>query len=643
MPQRPRSHVLADESSVAFQQAIGDNLLFRETTKGDYGLDGEVEIFEADGLATGIKFGVQLKSTDEPVLSKALKERIKLTTANYWRSQNSPTLVVKYHSPTKSIFAKWFHQFDPYYDHVGDTHLTFRWGEEDQWSEDSPAKFASEAGQVMKAKSAAFQPPVTLRLEIESLMVQGVGRTELAVAFEAAAAELPDLLTLTDDDEAMLRLTVSDNEVVANFAGIASSHFHFEDEEPQTRSESEIVADLFMNSALSLARVGHSDLASRLALPHAKNSLIAVIPPISVELAMALAKTRRVSEAIDLAERFIDAAHDETEGGALAYLFTLVDQPVRLEDQQVERISRLLESQYEIALEQDVKLSAALALLHGSLMVKVNDPGGAAEWFSKARVADPDLNQDPGFLARLAGTRFLSGSFAESAEIYDQAIALTYGDAPDLAARRADALMLMGKYESALAEFNDIVTDDTELSAWIYVKSRALHFVASWCEVKEQDRKPDQAVRRSKDLMDESLTDDEVDDIMEEIIDADAISFFGWFNYGVNMTRLGEDELAKHAYLVCSVIHEGDAEAWVNVAILAMNTEDEDLLATSVLTGSRLNAQTYFEEFSRQLKVHRLPPEGREEFLAMVRKLADPRSYEGDPEATEDAGLSDHQ
>jgi hypothetical protein len=59
LPQRPRAHVLEDESRRAFERALPSSWIFRREAM-DYGLDGSVEVVEPDGSVTGRRFYVQL-------------------------------------------------------------------------------------------------------------------------------------------------------------------------------------------------------------------------------------------------------------------------------------------------------------------------------------------------------------------------------------------------------------------------------------------------------------------------------------------------------------------------------------------------------------------------------------------------------
>jgi hypothetical protein len=114
MPKRPHQHQLEDESRTAFRAKLPREWVFEPITY-DYGIDGRVEIFDKNGLTTGLMFFVQLKATAKPKLNLALAVSLKLDTYKYYRSLSLPVLIVRYHAPTRKLYVRWFHTFDPYY------------------------------------------------------------------------------------------------------------------------------------------------------------------------------------------------------------------------------------------------------------------------------------------------------------------------------------------------------------------------------------------------------------------------------------------------------------------------------------------------------------------------------------------------
>src|SRR5690606_37749940 len=107
MPRRPRQHDLETASLRAFMDSLPDEWVAQERDH-DYGIDLDVEVFR-DGAATGIVFGVQVKSSEDVHGSPAVS--IKWTTANYWSAQTNPVLVALWDRATGSLWWHWWHRF----------------------------------------------------------------------------------------------------------------------------------------------------------------------------------------------------------------------------------------------------------------------------------------------------------------------------------------------------------------------------------------------------------------------------------------------------------------------------------------------------------------------------------------------------
>ena len=81
---RPRQHEIDELGKRQFQQSLPPNYLVRFQQE-DYGIDGEVEVFNK-GETTGIIFKFQLKSTENPIISNdssLILHRLKLQNAQY--------------------------------------------------------------------------------------------------------------------------------------------------------------------------------------------------------------------------------------------------------------------------------------------------------------------------------------------------------------------------------------------------------------------------------------------------------------------------------------------------------------------------------------------------------------------------------
>jgi hypothetical protein len=133
MPKRPKQRQLESESQVAFTSALPKGWLYRTMTP-DYGIDGLVEVFSEDTKATGGMFFVQLKATDQPNISKALRIPLRYDMLTYYQTILLPVLIVRYHAPTQSLFAQFVRKSTPPKKTLRATRV-FRLTEEDRWSE----------------------------------------------------------------------------------------------------------------------------------------------------------------------------------------------------------------------------------------------------------------------------------------------------------------------------------------------------------------------------------------------------------------------------------------------------------------------------------------------------------------------------
>src|SRR5260221_5556264 len=143
MPKRPRQHQLESESRAAIRSAIPSLWVYRDLDQ-DYGIDSEVEIFGASGSATGAKFLVQLKATDQPDVRRALRLWFRRSIGEYYSSLDLPVLIVRYHAPSKLLYARWFHSLDPYYGKRKSAGISFQLGEQDAWTDSTPDRLVVE-------------------------------------------------------------------------------------------------------------------------------------------------------------------------------------------------------------------------------------------------------------------------------------------------------------------------------------------------------------------------------------------------------------------------------------------------------------------------------------------------------------------
>lgn len=102
LPQRSRSHQISTDSETEFRRLVeACGWQFHGAPPQEYGVDGVVEIFDEDGFTTGLRFNVQLKSTD----TASWRVRVSPKTFNYWAQLAEPVLLFLFQ--TQSGEARW--------------------------------------------------------------------------------------------------------------------------------------------------------------------------------------------------------------------------------------------------------------------------------------------------------------------------------------------------------------------------------------------------------------------------------------------------------------------------------------------------------------------------------------------------------
>lgn len=620
MPLRPRQHELEDASRRRFEAALSDRLVYR-TLDHDYGIDGEVEEF-VEGHATGLKFFVQLKATDKEDVAEALKVSVRLSTATYLRAQSAPVLMVRYLAHGERLYVRWFHQFDPNYEHVGEGQLTFHWAEADLLEPERVERLPGEARAVLKAKSAWLELPMRAEVTIPSAGAFGLTRAELELGVRAAATHGPDLLRIeATQHEQLLALRIDEGEVGAGVAGLGSIALHLDEAGGDGAG---IGHEVLSCAALALARAGHLDLAARMGVHYFPESALAHIPPAGGELAEAMAASGRATEALEVAERL--ERRGEGALSALAFVFTLaaLRRSTLLSIEERRRLVAALEGQIAHRAEAGESLAAAgLAVGLGNHRLSAGEPDAAVDAFRRALELDSEYESREHFWLELGGAHFHAGDYLDAAAAYERALSLSEEPASRTEALRADALMRAGRYEESRKIFESVHADLEEkwAAAWVTTKVLALRHVGRTTGIDGQTRDPDAAAQQADLFNKRAVGEGELEDVARSIWELDAVSPLGWFNLARSYLDAGRTADGMYAYLVAATMQEGDVEAWCNVATLGLSLGEIDLFAAAVITGARANGERLMNELVKHAQRNLEDLEAREKFLQAVNAL----------------------
>lgn len=190
MPQRSRSHELEELSVARFNDLLPAQWVSRSKLP-DYGIDREVEIFDANGFSTGLAFLVQLRATDDP--DRGNQVRLKTDELNYYNQLELPVMVVRYCSTTNAFKWQWETLIRAQVMlKEGQATFTYRFGEAERWTETTPQAIVRtlEVRRALTAYPGSAPIPVHLDLTRVSATKRYLVERALGAAIQQCAGAL---------------------------------------------------------------------------------------------------------------------------------------------------------------------------------------------------------------------------------------------------------------------------------------------------------------------------------------------------------------------------------------------------------------------------------------------------------------------
>lgn len=534
MPQRTREHVVETESEHALQAVLPSEWTVA-WTREDYGIDARVEIFDG-GFATGLAFGAQLKATDEPDLRKALKTKIDVTALNYMSAQADPVLLVRFHAPTKRVYARWLHRKDVVLKRAEQKTVTLAWSPSDLLDQSAAVGLAEEVRRFRRFRTAGLDG-VSVGVVLDPpLAAHGAAVAMLLTTMSAAATG--GFLRFGGDGPHDADVRVSAKMLRVDMS-VASARIEFPGADASAREAAE---NVLVSCAVCLARVGRPDIAV---------SLVATVPDAPVlgsyqvaELAAsAFVGAGRWREASDLVRRGRDPEGNPTPLSVSVRLALLLhaDQIPEADRRHVAG-SMLADAEAELVEGRDTA-GAAFYSAANFLFTVVHDYPAALAAYESAAAAREDYADQGYYLGEVAAAQFETGAYDDALASYDRAIAADPDD-PHLIARRADVLAHAGRYADALDELDRYEQAAGMLPVWALQRD-ALRTVVGRVGAAQRRTEPPPAAEPAV------------------VLAADGLSPQAWIESAADHASRGELEAALDALLVaCAFPTREVPEPW---------------------------------------------------------------------------------
>jgi tetratricopeptide (TPR) repeat protein len=561
MPTRPPQHQLEDLSRTAFEALVKKwNWVFR-SKQPDYGIDGEVEVFDKGRKATGDLFLVQLKAVEK--LEGAPRISLLLEWIEYYKSLELPVLLGLWARRTNKFYWTWAGEIDRFYAKPKaksmTVHLAYEWG--------PGTREAIERQIALRKALDSHHLPQPLKVSVAA-----PSHPAVVQKIKALLGHAPRALVLQDSHSHVV-CTLSGDRLTIRFSGSTGVVFH----SMKKTDDDGIAKRVALGIVLAAANFRALDQAAEMwrSLPNLSDAIRDTDVTMHV-----VSFLTRAGDIASLRSLIADLSPRLGKGLVTAPLYSLYW--TAPSHRKAEILALLVELQ-----EQDLTdpTPEARSIAHYNLARLSDDnPRKSVSYFTRAIRESSFYSDKAYFWKEFGSTLFSSHRYDAALKCYRCAYE-RLGHS-ERRSHFADALMHTGRYEEALKMFRNIYTSwpkatgepeqdaDNALDA-----SDAVIKGTFLAEVVEKHGLTTQ--KRNSKLAEEVLGGIERGGNAEMIartndaIRQDALCSRAWFNRAIAMRREKKHDAAFLSFLAAAATCTGDDEAWANALFSSMDHAKE--------------------------------------------------------------------
>lgn len=621
MPKRRRTQRVEEESRRAFGEALEERFLLRDDVP-DFGIDGSVEEFDSADRATGLRYFVQLKATDETELGDALSRSIPLEHADFYNSLPLPLLMVRYVAARDELYVRWWHNPLPSTRkaRADAASITFRWSEDDLFETADSTRLAEEARGFIELRSTELPLPFLLELLVEE-PAAGLSGADVELAVKAAAEERPDIVEVRRDGTGG-RIVVASERVEVQLAGvpIASMDFAAAYEADDT---DQLGIDAMALLATGFARWGQHEVAARLTQTFFARSRLRTDPEAAILLAGSMTRARRLTEALAVAAEIDELSGDPEDNTSV--IFTLT--PRRhgtLSDSEKEEYVHTMRARIARRVEAGEGISASReALSLGNFFRNEHRGDDALALYRQSAELDPEYLERPHYWHEIAGVLFFSGRWEESASAYAKAVELG-GDAWSVILQ-ADALMFAGRYGEARELFDQALPEieSVERGSEYRLKVYLLDRLADEHGLIAQTRDIAASAKLIKETSDGGNPDPEAAvAACRSAIQADGLNPFAWWNLAAAAEERQDWADAGLLFVCTALCLPVHPEPWAFAVIHLLSAGEVAPIPAILTSGERLTGRKVLTTVNRLIS-ETTRPEDRSAMISELGRIVD--------------------
>lgn len=574
---RTRPHILEDESKNALRQSIPTKWVFREKSL-DYGIDGEIEIFNEKGIPTGQVYWIQLKATDSSASNGVIKLSLPVDKIRQLKSYQIPVMVIRYSSADKLLWGKWVTNIHLTKKSSSQKSVTIQFTDDDLLHTDRYKKVGITLEELSKQNNRSVEFPIEITLSIEPRIQTSISNLEIRAAIRRELSKSGELIQVSNKDESSkFHLTIKEGEIVLSL-------FHFYEKViyrknfEKTRFVQDALSEMIIYGVSScLFLCGRSNTGSKLLLDSGVLYRLANRKELIIELIPNLVSGDHYSVALKQLDDLIksDRSDNTIQMATLVCAFLYVKN-----SRSRKQLMLFLKEQVKNAVTYggDEILGHSYYNL-GNFYRADHKYNESKKFYLEASRVYPKYETKDYFLGEIAGLYHLTGEYEKAYKAYLKAYDLN-NDKGLYQALAADSMMYAGEYEDALELFDSYLKGNSQRglknSEW-QLKYTCLATLLQNDYPKEQKR---EIKASEKELINEG--DVQVRSQLEKALSLDLLNSLAWYNMGwLNFEN--EDYMgAMFGYLLAAVLNENDPQSWANCTGCIFKLP-EDEVSTNIL------------------------------------------------------------
>lgn len=616
MPKRANQHEVEDISRSKFQLKLPRNWVYRNKEK-DYGIDGEVEIFDKNKEPNGLVFWVQLKATESKIESTIMSVSLKVETLEYYKKLEIPVLLVRYSLKNDSFLIKWISNVDLFYAKKNAKTIKLKFLKKDVWNKSTSEEIEAYLKKLRNVKSGSFAFPFLTSFSIDGSKINSFNSGILLTKLKKEIQGYSDFISYTNKQSNSLIEVSLDNKILKiSVIDLCSCSFHSIELREKENFIEGIAKDILLGISVCMSQLNRIELSGKIIF---ENGLGIWLIKKELELQriilLPLIGSSFLKETIDLMSK-IQNFREYFDLSLYAQISLLLS-PKSKNEQKNKIIESFLRNKLNKSIENPEEGQIGIDYYNlGNHFKSQNKFLDAIHYYNLARKFEPIYLNQFYFYAELGGILFSAKKYSIASRMYLKSIEIKEDNW--IRGLYADSLMFAGEYKKSLLIFTEYLKKEDNPNEEFLLKKMSLETILEDHKINKQFRNSKKAESLSKFSNDE----DKLIQIkkLQEALKFDLLCGLTWYNLGIAYSENSEFIEATFCFTMAALINPNDLQAWKNSTFCIVFSNDYSIFTLVLKTAYFYHKEDYLELIFEHFDIENKPKESAQ-LISLIEEI----------------------